>query len=345
MKRNFITKTICFFIIISIISMLFCTYSTNANTFNIEDINLSDDISEQDAKVESKIENMEEKIIKYDATTGETTEIDLEELKSKINLLNAIGNENLSNSTKGYDPYSSKYLDNNDGTITPNALEDYFFTKVYDTSVYPYRDTCRLIIDGGMAYGSGYLVGPNVMLTAAHCVYNSEKDNEPRQFIVYPGYNNGSYKGYSSGWQAIYRSSIWLETHNKEYDWALVELKEDLGNKVGWYGTVNYYSNSSLKDVPVKSLGYPADFDLGKCQYYTMGKINNVYTRDFTTTVGNKGGMSGGPIIINDSNNEKNEYAVGIVQGNKANSPLDQTHGVRLNDYLINLIRDYINKY
>lgn len=42
---------------------------------------------------------------------------------------------------------------------------------------------------------------------------------------------------------------------------------------------------------------------------------------------------------------KKNEYAVGIVQGNKPNSPLDQTHGVRLNDYLINLIRDYINKY
>lgn len=233
MKRNFITKTICFFIIISIILMIFCTYSTNANTSNIEDINLSDDISEQDAKVESKIENMEEKIIKYDATTGETTEIDLEELKSKINLLNAIGNENLSNSTKGYDPYSKQYLDNNN-LIQPHISWDSAFTRVNDTSEFPYRVTCRLIIDGGMAYGSGYLVGPNVMLTAAHCAYDKENDNKPRQFRVYPGYNDGAYRGLSCEWQAIYRSSIWLETHDREYDWALVELKEDLGNQVGW---------------------------------------------------------------------------------------------------------------
>lgn len=344
MKRNFIiTKIICFFIMISIFSILFCTYNTNAFTSDVEDINLSDNIDESEATKESKIENMEEKIIKYDATTGETTEVNLEELKEKINLLNAISNEEF-NGTKGYDPYSKLYLENND-QINPHVMVDSFFTRVDNISKFPHRVTCRLIIDGGMSYGSGFLVGPNVMLTAAHCVYNKEKDNEPRQFRVYPGYDDGAYNGYSCEWQAIYRSNIWLETHDREYDWALVELKEDLGNKIGWDGTISFSSNSSLENLSVKMIGYPKDFDLGKRQYYSEGKINDVFSKHFITSTGNKGGMSGGPITVSDSNNQHDNKAVGIISANITHFPFDQTYGVRLNDYLIDLIRDYINKY
>ncbi len=92
-------------------------------------------------------------------------------------------------------------------------------------------------------------------------------------------------------------------------------------------------------------LGYPKDFDLGKRQYYSEGKINDVYDKHFIVSAGNKGGMSGGPISINDSNNKNDKASAGIISANITHFPSDQTYAVRLNDYLINLIRDYINKY
>lgn len=219
-----------------------------------------------------------------------------------------------------------------------------FFTKVNDTSEFPYRVTCRMIINGGLDYGSGFLVAPNLMLTAAHTIYDAENDNEIRDFTVYPAYNGTSYNSYSSGWQAIYRSSVWLETHNREYDWALVELKEDLGNSLGWYGTISYTYDSSLDNLSVRILGYPKDLGQGKYQYYSSGNIEEIYTRYFIASSGNKGGMSGGPIAINDSNHTNNNYVVGVLSANITHLSFDQTYGVRINDYLVDLIRSYINE-
>lgn len=330
------------FIIMFVFLLLFGNYNVNASNIEEKDNNLEDNISISDLQSDDTIDNKEEKIIKYDATTGKSTVINIEELEKKNQLLKATSNTPC-NCIEGYNPYAIQYLDRNN-IIQPCYMPDSFFTKINDTSEFPYRVTCRMIINGGLDYGSGFLVAPNLMLTAAHTVYDEKNDNEINSFTVYPAYNDGIYNGCSSGWQAIYRSSIWLETHNREYDWALVELKEDLGNQLGWYGTVSYGSDSSLKNLSVRMLGYPKELDQAKHQYYTSGSINDVYSRYFITSSGNKGGMSGGPVIINDSNNSSNNYAVGIISANITHLPIDQTYGVRLNDYLIDLIRTYINK-
>ena len=73
MERKFITKKIiCLLIFIFI---LFLNYSVMANTIKEND-NLSDNITELEAKsLNNNYE--EEKIIKYDATTGKSTVVDI----------------------------------------------------------------------------------------------------------------------------------------------------------------------------------------------------------------------------------------------------------------------------
>lgn len=79
MERNFITKKIIRLLIF--IFILFLNYSVMANTIKEND-NLSDNITELEAKSLSN-NYEEEKIIKYDATTGKSTVVDINELRQK----------------------------------------------------------------------------------------------------------------------------------------------------------------------------------------------------------------------------------------------------------------------
>lgn len=288
--------------------------------------------------------NKEEKIIKYDAITGKTTEIDMKQLIEK----NKFFDYKNSNYTKPYNPLN---LPGKNSTKSNRIMMDNYFTKITDTIIFPYIATCRIAVTPNLdstveiGEGTGFLVGPNMMLTAAHVLYDKDNNNELRNFTVYPGYNHGILqlydKQYYSGWQVIYRSSIWLETHNPEYDWALVELDEDLGNKLGWYGIIKYNSGTFLDALKVDMLGYPDRLDNAKAQYYTTGNIIEVYDRYFKASMGNSEGMSGGPITP--SSGDYEFYAVGIIKGNINHLLIDQTYGARITEYLIDLVKDNIN--
>lgn len=123
---------------------------------------------------ESNVE--ERKIVEYDATTGKTTEVDMNEIRQKIATSYNKKGVNLDR-IEPYDPY----LTNNGINkykLSPTAYSS-GYTRVNDTSEFPYRVTCRITVDvyGVQRGGSGFLVGPNILLTAAHCVMNQE-DND-----------------------------------------------------------------------------------------------------------------------------------------------------------------------
>lgn len=313
----------------------------------MKETNLQDNIKKSDIQ-KNTISDKEEKIIKYDAVTGETTEVNIKLLKEKNKLLN-LTNKNFSST----EPYNPLQLPSKNSTKSSRLMMDSFYTKVTDTIIFPYIATCRIGVTTNMdsdleiGEGTGFLVGPSMMLTAAHVLYDDEKNNELRNFTVYPGYNHGILqiydKQYSSGWKAIYRSSIWLETHDPEYDWALVELKEDLGNQLGWYGIINYNAVSFLENLKVDILGYPDQLENAKAPYYTTGNIIEVADRYFKVSMGCSKGMSGGPIAPNSGDYEF--YAAGIIKGFINHLLIDQTYGVRITDYLIDLIKDNINNY
>lgn len=281
-----------------------------------------------------------EKIIKLDAN-GTTTEVDMEDLKEKLMLIEAKSNIS-SNIIPGFNPNSNLYLERND-IAQPTSLLPDDYTQVTNIEEYPYKVTCRIIADNGYSYGSGFLVAPNLMLTAAHVVYNKDSNNDIREFLVYPAYNGNAYTDSSgnkifSDWQAIYRSSIWLETHNQEYDWALVELQEDFN--LGYWGSIRYATDTEMDNLSVRALGYPKNPGNAKYQYYSPGTVEDVYTRYFISSCDNSGGMSGGPIGLNSP--EYYEYAIGIISGRVNNLISPKTYGIRYTEYMTDIILSYI---
>lgn len=129
----------------------------------------------------------EEKIMEYDAVTGITREVDMETLKEAIGQVDK---------TEAYNPLSNVSFSEVDSTRLVT------FNPVPNLTSFPYRATCRLKADvyGEMLYGSGSVVGPNIILTAAHCVMNmNDNDNFFSNWVAYPGYSSGnSYMGVSS---------------------------------------------------------------------------------------------------------------------------------------------------
>lgn len=328
MKKNFITRLMVLLLMGIAFSILFTTNSVQATS------------QEQTNSSVNDILASEEKIMKYDARTNQTTQVDMEELKQVIALQNTNGLN--SNSISPYDPYAKLNLTYK--TMTP------FSTKsadiVNNTYNFPNRVTCRIKSkdkDNISNFGTCAIVGPRVGLTAAHCVFDSEDGNAVlKNWTIYPGcngYNTSTgdlnYYGIACGWDTVYYSNVWMQTHSDQYDWAICVLQSDLGNQLGWFGTYSYATNAELNGMDVKLYGYPQGKENGYTeeavfQYTTGEKITEVGSRYFRYSASVCNGFSGGPITRTSDN-----YIVGIHFGKVWDKPT----GARITGEMVDIIR------
>lgn len=204
-------------------------------------------------------------------------------------------------------------------------------------AVRPYSDTCKIIAEDGFIHGSGFLVGSNLLLTNAHCIFTDKTcENYYSHWTCFPAYDDGPYsEGLFTGWDTVYYSSDYnsiIEATRKENDWAICVLQSNLGNSQGWFGCRFYGSNSYLENEPIKQMGYPKnDGFSGRRQYYSIGNITNVRSKSFNANSINYTGMSGGPIVLQSDEN----VAVGIVEGHDSDNT---TYGVRITSQIIDII-------
>jgi glutamyl endopeptidase len=75
---------------------------------------------------------------------------------------------------------------------------------VTDTASVPWRSICQLIItrqNGSNNYGTGWLAGPSLVVTAGHCIFDPKNGGWAAAITVVPG-GNGSGSPPFSMWQA-----------------------------------------------------------------------------------------------------------------------------------------------
>lgn len=203
--------------------------------------------------------------------------------------------------------------------------------------------------------GTGIMIAPNVILTAAHNVYggkdfNSDNFSDNKGIAEWIRVIPGAYKSqngdlFKPGPAGIispkiyYINTRWMDSGDRRYDYAIIELPTQAGNITGYFGVKHYDDN--WKDETAIVAGYPKEvtgqtsgiFD----QWYMEGKIisdnDGLLKYEMDTSVR----QSGGPVYLTESSGSMKLIGVHSCY----NEGYRYNQAVRINKNLFYWIKSY----
>ncbi len=234
--------------------------------------------------------------------------------------------------------------------ISPNIIVGDKDTRnqITDTAITPYRSICLVEVrwaDGSTSRGTGCLIGPDVVLTSAHVVYNAAHGKT--EFInVYPGLNGSNLVFGQLVAQKVYVTERWMRTGLISDDWALLKLQDlngnptTVGNVTGYLG-LDCIPTGNLDDDTVFVTGYPSDKAEGLIYtlWKSFGKITTTTDTMLYYDCDTYDGESGAP-VTNSSNK-----IVGIHRGwdYDQNVGYNVNIGVKVSSILVTAINYVLN--
>lgn len=229
-------------------------------------------------------------------------------------------------------------------------------SKVTNTTEYPYSCIGSIYVktvsnDSWKFRGSGFLVAPSLMLTAAHCVYD-QKDTITE--IRFTPAKNGSTNPYGHAYStkihvpADFKDST---SYDSKHDYALIELDKPIGNTAGYFPEIHmekWDNVDPIKDPDPDQFykmnnrgciaGYPKQYS--NLMYRESGVIYHrnsalyLYYKVDTTD-----GQDGGPIFFTDDNGVKKYMGIHIINDCEEFPGYNQGRAMTLAIYTL------INKY
>lgn len=147
--------------------------------------------------------------------------------------------------------------------------------------------------------GTGVLVGPNEVLTAAHCVYREEYGGWAEELTFTPARTNGYAPYGTAGAIRFITPREYVQQKRQSADIALVTLDRAIGDETGWMRVA--LAGFDPTYLAVDSAGYPADKE-GQRMYVIAGSTGALMQDTLRIDLDATFGQSGSPIWIYDPN-------------------------------------------
>ncbi|HSA80735.1 MAG TPA: trypsin-like serine protease [Geminicoccaceae bacterium] len=166
---------------------------------------------------------------------------------------------------------------------------------------YPYTAIGRITFEdstGNSRACSGAVIQLRLVLTAGHCVYDTENQEWYRNWVFYPQYYDGlSPLGAWATLQAL-TTSQWIRGGlPNPGDFAIlvmVDQARPIGQVTGWLGWQAFTFREHFHQF-----GYPGNLDRGQRPQETSTAVASVLGNHFRWGTNQTFGSSGGPLIVN----------------------------------------------
>lgn len=148
-------------------------------------------------------------------------------------------------------------------------------------SKYPYSAICYMEINGQCGHswtGTGFMIDPDWMLTAGHCMVCTEHDMWADSMTLYFGYRSKSdylYR-YNGKWSAWTNNDLFGTGSFSANDYAYVKLYKNVGDTTGWFGMRYGMSDAEYEAEWFNVAGYRAGkikTSIGYAEPYNSNQI------------------------------------------------------------------------
>lgn len=286
---------------------------------NLGEIDTIDTINAYNNEMEQYYPSTEETIYSFDLVNNicDSETINLSRYEKHANVLDDSLNEQ--DILEG-EQLTREIIGNDDRVLVDNPK------SAFDIKIGYLRDTMHNVYNNVTQQyvsltwtGTCFLVGPNLVLTAGHCLYkdatktNSNtgdttwEDNiyNPRnvdEIHIYFGANgssdiNNNYQYYARGVKFYIEDAYYNNTQFAN-DWALIELDRNIGNQIGWF---DLKENWYIENGTLSSKGYPGDKPTAT-MWETTGQFTGRNENEYFNNLDTAPGQSGSPYFVVDNN-------------------------------------------
>lgn len=210
--------------------------------------------------------------------------------------------------------------------------------KIHHGNKLDYNPIGKIVLEfsNGPSNCTGTMIGPKHILTAAHCVFNFDRQEWYKSGTFYSGITSKSDTTFKSA--SFVRASIPLEYEYKggpKFDYAVVELSSEIGIDTGWL-PFGYRDNLSDDEQTISITGYPVDMEANTIW-------NVICPSDFSEKMvmyrcDTYNGMGGAPIIAKSNKDNNTIYGLHIAGGTAWNS------GVRITSEVFKVLLQWRDK-
>lgn len=235
-------------------------------------------------------------------------------------------------------------------------------TKVTNTKIMPYSAIVFLEMtfpsEPKATYSqTAFLISENIALTAAHGLYRTNEETRIREWATsvkaIPGkYGKTFFKNPYGSCEAteLVVPVPYYENADKNYDWGIIRLDEEIGTKTGYFGY--QFIPHSMVGMNITITGYPYGVDEDKwySQWTQSGEIiiydeNAGFDRDYVIDylIDTEEGQSGSPIYryYDGAWTVVGIHAKEWYTGDDDNSVSRFNQGVRFTSQMFSFIRAY----